>query len=438
MNSGTPKLASRGFQLMLALTAPVALLLATAERADAIPVFARHYDMSCNTCHVSYPRLSQFGEQFASDMNMRLPNWKDKTVKTGDEMLALPREIPLAIRAQAFVQSREARAIDPVSGAVEADAGTDFQSPYLVKLLSAAPLTDHISYYFYGIFAEKGENGTVLIEDAWFSHDDVFGSGIGMQLGQFQVSDLMFPREQRLNFQDYMAYRFAGITYERGVIFGGSAGPVGIDVGIVNGNGISENVSINSPGYRRPDHLFDNNDDKSVFGRIGGDIGPVSAGLFVLSGKQANATGPAGLDRGTRSTDKEIFGIDLSGRGFGGNMYWYAQYLDNRWNGFIAPGMDSNWKAAFAGVDYRTSDHWTWSVLFNYGDAGDLAGSDTVYEGLEMRTLTFTASYYFMRNVKGIIELNADLLDEEAQSGLYYTGHLDTENYLLIGFDAAF
>jgi hypothetical protein len=43
-----------------------------------------------------------------------------------------------------------------------------------------------------------------------------------------------------------------------------------------------------------------------------------------------------------------------------------------------------------------------------------------------------------MRNVKGVIELNVDFLDDEPQSGQYYTGHLTPENYFLVGIDAAF
>jgi len=86
-------------------------------------------------------------------------------------------------------------------------------------------LTDHINAYFYGIFAEKGGNGEVLIEDAWLRHDDVFGTGIEATLGQFQVSDLMFPREVRLPFQDYIPYRMAGITYERGLLLERGSAP---------------------------------------------------------------------------------------------------------------------------------------------------------------------------------------------------------------------
>lgn len=424
---------------LLAISLPVLLALWwLPQPAGAVPVFARQYEMTCNTCHVAFPRLNQFGEQFAGEMNMRLPNWMDRAKSFGDSELALPDPVPLAVRAQAFVQSREADAIDPISGAIEADADGDFQTPYLIKLISAAPLTEHISFYFYGILAEKGENGTVIIEDAWFSHDDLFGTGIGMQAGQFQVSDLMFPREQRLNFQDYMAYRFAGITYERGLMFGRDVGPLGIDVGFVNGNGISSSYTINSPGWRRPDHLFDNDDDKSAFARIGFDVGPARIGLFALDGKQLSATGPAGLESGERKTEKRVYGFDASGYAGGAKWFWYVQWLENRWDEFLLPGQPVDWSAGFAGADYKANEKWVFSALYNHGDAGDFASSDTVYEGIDMQTFTLTASYYFARNVKGVIELNVDLLDEEPQRGLYYTGHLDAEDYILIGFDAAY
>ena len=132
-----------------------------------------------------------------------------------------------------------------------------------------------------------------------------------------------------------------------------------------------------------------------------------------------------------------VLGIDASGR-IADRWYWFAQYLLNSWDGFLDPAIDYQWTAGFAGVDYVYSDKWVFSALVNLGDAGDLADTDTVYEGIEMRTLSLAASYYFMRNVKGVLELNVDFLDEEPQSGEYFTGHLSEENYVLIGIDAAF
>jgi len=403
-------------------------------KTEAMPVFARKYDMSCNSCHAAFPKLNEFGEYFA-DNNMRLPNWKDTTVDTGDDMLALPESVPLALRTQAFVQAREAEAIDVETGE-SLSADTDFQSPYLIKLLSSAPLSDHISYYFYAILGEKGENGSIIVEDAWFSHDDLFGSGVGMQLGQFQVSDLMFPREVRLTFQDYMVYRMAGLTYDRGAMFGIPAGPIDLSLGLVNGNGIEENHTINSPGYKRPDHMFDSDSGKSIFGRIGGDLAGINIGLFGYSGTQKNSIN-GGTESGDRNTDKISYGIDLSGK-IGDKTYWFTQLLQNEWNEFIAAGTDYSWYGGFIGVDYIHSDHWAYSLLYNYTNADDFKNTDTIYEGIDMNTVTLTASYYFMRNVKAVIELNVDLLDTVEQSGTYYTGHLTGENYALIGFDAAF
>jgi hypothetical protein len=404
-------------------------------KSDAMPVFARKYDMSCITCHAAFPKLNEFGEQFAAD-NMRLPNWKDTTKSGGDDMLALPDTVPLALRTQAYAQKREANTIE-LDGTVVASADTDIQAPYLIKLLSSAPLSDHITYYFYAIFAEKGGNGEAIVEDAWFRHDDVFGTDVGMMLGQFQVSDLMFAREVRLTFQDYMVYRMAGLTYDRGVLFDYTAGPVDLGLGWVNGNGIEENLTINSPGYKRPDHLFDNNSGKAIFGRIGSEVAGVGFGLFGYSGSQKNATGTAGIDSGDRDTDKISYGIDLSGR-IGGKTYWFAQLLQNEWNEFRDEGTDYKWFGGFVGVDYIHSDRWAYSLLYNYTDANDFENTDTIYEGIDMNTLTFTASYYFMRNVKGIIEVNYDFLDPVAKTGTYWTGHLTGENYALVGFDAAF
>ncbi|MBN8735840.1 MAG: hypothetical protein J0H27_06190 [Xanthomonadales bacterium] len=415
----------------------VLLLALSAPPAWAMPEFARRYDLSCAACHSAFPRLNKFGEHFASS-NMRMPNWKETADQLGDSRLALPDHVPIAVRAQAYVQARQAGAIDPITGARQ-EAATDFQSPYLIKILSSSPLSENISYYFYAILAEKGGNGETVVEDAWFRHANIFGSGIGMMLGQFQLSDLMFPREVRLPFQDFMAYRMAGITYDRGVLFDRGIGRVSLDLGFTNGNGIHQNFSINSPGFGRADKMFDNDSSKTVFGRVGSDIGPVAVGLFGASGKQRGATGPAGIASSQRNTDKRVVGLDASGQ-IGTDLHWYAQYLWNTWDGFLDadPARTYRWRGGFAGVDWIPNERWAFSALYNHDSAGDFAHSDTIYEGIAMNSLSLTSSYYFMRNVKGIIEVNFDFLGKAKPTGPYFTGHLNKENYILFGFDTAF
>ncbi|MGD8934215.1 MAG: hypothetical protein PVF35_05515, partial [Gammaproteobacteria bacterium] len=195
--------------------------------------------------------------------------------------------------------------------------------------------------------------------------------------------------------------------------------------------------------YKRPDHLFDNDSGKALFGRIGTDIGGVGIGLFAYSGSQKNAFTDdtngiyAGTGSGDRDTDKVSYGIDLSGK-ITPQTYWFAQLLQNEWDGFIDAATNYTWFGGFAGVDYIHSDRWAYSLLYNYTDANDLENTDTIYEGIDMNSVTLAASYYFMRNIKGVIEVNFDLLDTVDQTGTYYTGHLTGENYALVGFDAAF
>ena len=413
----------------------IIFLLSFSKSADAIPAYARKYEVSCETCHIAFPRLNSFGEEFAGN-NMRLDNWEETgTINTGDERLALPSSAPIAFRAQAFVQAREGEEVDPVTGPTGNESNFDFQAPYLIKLLAGAPLSEHLTFYFYAIYAEKGGNGEVVVEDAWFRHDDLFGTEIGMMLGQFQVSDLMFLRETRLNFQDFMVYRMAGITYDRGLLFDRDFGFFDLAVGAVNGNGVSANFDINSPGFSRPDNMFDNDSDKSVFGRIGTEVGGISAGFFGLTGDQKNATGTAGTETGTRDTDKLILGFDLSGD-FNDKIYWYLQGLWNRWDGFLDENRDYDWFGGFAGVDYIYNDFWAFSLLYNFADANDFDGTSTVYEGIDINTITAGVSYYFMRNVKVVLEGNVDLIKKDSDTD--FVGHESKESYILIGFDAAF
>ena len=421
--------------LAASLLIGLASLLLFPASASAIPAFARQYGISCSTCHAAFPRLNSFGKNFVAD-NYRLENWKENTLQTGDDMLALPKTVPLALRVQAYVQTHQAYDMDPATGTVNNKASWDFQSPYLIKLLSSAPLSDHITYYFYGILAEQGGNGSAFIEDAWISHDDVFGSGVSMQLGQFQVSDLMFPRETRLTTQDFLPYRMAGITYERGVIFSRDFGPANLALGVTNSNGIDTSYSANSAGYRRPETLFDNNNSKSVFGRIGTDIGPVRTGLFGLTGKQPSGGTAPSTTEGTRETNKQVLGLDVSGDD--SQLYWFGQLLWNRWDNFLddSPDVNRSWNGGFVGADYVYSDRWTYSLLYNRAMAKDFHGTNTIYEGIELNTLSATASYYFMRNAKGIIEANFDM--QPVNHDPNFVGHKTKEGYLLVGFDVAF
>ena len=116
----------------------------------------------------------------------------------------------------------------------------------------------------------------------------------------------------------------------------------------------------------------------------------------------------------------------------------FAQLLQNEWDELIIAKTRYSWFGSFIGVDYIHNDHWVYSLLYNYADANDLKNTDTAYQGIDINSLTLSVSYYFMRNVKAVIEVNMDLLDTVDKTGTCWMGHLTSENYALIGFDTVF
>jgi len=103
--------------------------------AAAIPLFARNYKLSCTTCHIGFPKLNSFGEAFAGNgYRFSEGDLADQNVETGDDKLQLLNHLPLAIRADSYFRARN-----------DTDTNTDFQGPFVVKILSSAPITDKVS-----------------------------------------------------------------------------------------------------------------------------------------------------------------------------------------------------------------------------------------------------------------------------------------------------
>lgn len=416
------------------------LLLFVQFHSEAMPAFARQYKVSCSACHSAFPKLNAGGEQFAAN-NYRFDHWQKANIaEIPDDELWLPDKPSLAFRMQGYIKSREDyRNYDSTTGSPTEENDVDLQSPYLIKALSSGALSDQLTYYFYAILAEKGDNGTIVVEDAWFQYGDLFGSGISMMLGQFQVSDLMFPREVRLPFSDFMVYRLAAITYERGVIFGGELRGVDWGLGVVNGNGIKEDYNMTSPGLKRSDHLFDRDRKKSYFGRFGYEVAGVNVGLFGLTGHQYAKSGSKLTTSTSNNSDVEIYGLDLSGA-ITSRIDFYFQYLVNKWTGIDSadPNKAYEWSGGFLGFDYIWNSKWVFSLLQNYVDAGDFSSTHTVYRGLAVNTTSFTVSRYLARNAKLVFEASGDWLEIDTETNDRTYGHQEKESTVLVGVDAAF
>jgi len=87
------------------IVAVMALLVVPVKKADAIPAFARKYQISCQVCHSpGAPMLKAFGDEFAGN-GFRMTDYESPRyfINTGDDRLSLFRELPLAIRIDGFV-----------------------------------------------------------------------------------------------------------------------------------------------------------------------------------------------------------------------------------------------------------------------------------------------------------------------------------------------
>ena len=386
------------------------LLAIPPKEAEAIPAFARSYGVSCSLCHAPAPRLTAFGERFAANgFRFALEEPPRDSVDTGDPLLELMRDLPLAVRLDAYVQANSAtRGPD-----------TDFQTPWGIKLLSGGRVAEKVSYYLYFFMSERGE--VAGLEDAYVQFSDVAGTGINLLVGQFQVSDPLFKRELRLEYEDYQAYRVrvgdarADLTYDRGITAAFSPwSGADASVQLVNGRGISAATE---------EKVYDSDDGKSVAGRLSQDLGPVRLGGFGYYGVET-----------ARGVDNAItmFGPDLT-VDLGAGLELNAQYLrrsDDR-PYFDAPAAtDTEVDMGFAELIWAPQGdpgRWFFTALYNHIEAD--APIFTIRQGepgplARYRAAAFGGNYLMARNLRMTGELQYDLDLEDVR--------------LVAGFMAAF
>lgn len=357
---------------------------------EAMPVFARRYSLSCEVCHVGMPKINSFGEDFAGN-GYQLPDEdvRQHGVDLKEEKLLLLPAIPLAVRADMFLRARG-----------DTDTHSDIQSPFLMKLLSSAPITNNISYYFYFLFTERGS--VTGIEDAFIFFNNFYkGQDLDLRFGQFQVSEILFPREQRLTFQDFTYYITAvsdsgfKLTYDRAAELSYSF-EVTKDVGMslvaatANGNGI---------GLADSDRNFDSDDFKNFYGKVSLKTDRHKIGVYSYYGRERNSQ--------HISNDFFRVGPDFN-----------FIFLDdvNLWGNFLY-GEDNNpafssasqqmikSRGGLVGLTYPFSEDWILSLLYNIVEVNERAK-------LNAETFTANISYYHMLNFKIMVEFTGDLKEE--------------------------
>jgi hypothetical protein len=361
-----------------------------ADDASAIPAFARRHRVSCSTCHLAAPKLKPYGEEYAGN-GFVLPDGEQERrayVDTGDDDLLLHRDLPLAVRFDAYMRGGDTEEVE-----------ADLQTPYGVKLLSGGRLTKNVSYYFYFYMDERGE--VAGLEDAYLHFNDIAGSDFDVMAGQFQVSDPLFKRELRLTFEDYHIYTVrvgaseANLTYDRGLMM-----TYGFDFGldlvgqVINGNGIPE----------AQNRIFDMDTQKAYALRASQSAGVVRLGGFGYYNEEERPSGVknelwyAGADA-TVGFDK----LEL-------NIQYLHREDDNP---FFAPRPELEETIEFDGalaeltlLPQGDDSRWIITALYNLVDVGG------DYDDIE--TATLSLSHLPGRNLRVLLEGTYDVVDEEA------------------------
>lgn len=379
----------------------IAFVIAPIQSAFSIPAFARKYQISCTTCHAPAPKLKAFGEEFAGNgFVMKENEPKRATIDTGDPLLLLQRELPLALRLDAYAQY--------LPDAKDENIEDDLQTPYLLKLLSGGQVYKSVSYYFYFFFSERGE--VAGIEDAYLHFNDLFGQPFDIMVGQFQVSDPLFKRELRLTFEDYQVYRVrvgnvpTNLTYDRGLMLTYTA-PFGSDfVGeIVNGNG-------KDPA--RENRQFDEDNFKNFALRWTHDFPVVRVGLFGMYGKSRNVD--------TQGTSKLwYYGPDgtISAGAFEINLQYLWRQDDNPFYSSIKPADKVETKGGLAEIIYSPQGQdgrWFFIGLYNKVSSNVLDINPAAFSP-KYESAGLTATYLIGRNLRIMGEYNYDLEGERSR-----------------------
>ncbi|PIQ95725.1 MAG: hypothetical protein COV67_13410 [Nitrospinae bacterium CG11_big_fil_rev_8_21_14_0_20_56_8] len=356
------------------------------SEAEAIPAFARRYQLSCTVCHVGIPKPNDFGKAFAAN-GYQLPDDDFSSLKmdVGDDKLLLMNDVPLAVRADSFFRTR-----------TDTNTKNDLQAPFSIKLLSSAPLKKDISYYFYFFFNERGN--VTGVEDAFIVFNNAYkGVDLDLRVGQFQVSDILFPREQRLTFQDFTYYTTTisdsgfRLTYDRiaELSYNFDVGDVGVGVwaAVANGNGI---------GVADSDRNFDSDNFKNFYGKVALEYGGQTVGFYGYSGKENNATG----------IRNEFFriGPDFDFTLFDNFNVWgnflYGKDTNPRFQ--VSPAADVDSWGYLTGITWPFMEDWIFSALYN---GVRVQGRPD----LNAETITGNVTYYIMRNLKVMVELTGDI-----------------------------
>lgn len=440
--------------------AALVVLVAAARPAAAVPVFARKYQTSCQTCHTIFPKLNPFGQAFRLN-GYRMPaeteeQIKEKPVSLGDEAHKrvfpdmvypsdLPGGAPFALNlkmASLYSSSHDENGVQKIRN--------DFQFPQEANLFTAGTLGERFGFFGEVTFSEHPDGGAELeLEHARFDVDSAFGPE---HLFNFRVGKLapnLYDGFQEMwimtanGIDSLFSYNPIGIHGGTGLADSGGGVSLPARVRGIEMYGVAAHRLLYVVGVAQPilgggpNGSFGANDKKDFYGRLDykfggmgldGDTGGVApppenwrehsfrVGAFGYTGD--------GKDVPFAVTDEEGNPFKMEDRRYnriGGFASLYVRDL-NLFGVFLHGTdrlalLDSEGAAL---LDETTRSYNAWFVQADYVFKPPFQAS-LRYENLRpadadtksLRTLNANLSFLVRANIKAMIEYHRDLRDSQ-------------------------
>lgn len=184
----------RKMNLLLVVAALFLFALWDAAKSEAVPVFARKYKTSCQTCHTAFPRLNPFGEAFRMNghqwpgtVDDEQEHSKDDAVKLGAE--AYKKVFPDAVWPSTLPGSPPISMLAEGGLTYEKSGGTStttFEQPTL-ELQASGNFGENLTFFIAGPIFEDGSIQNADLDHFFLEFDNLFHNRIPNHLLYLRV-----------------------------------------------------------------------------------------------------------------------------------------------------------------------------------------------------------------------------------------------------------
>jgi len=164
------------------LLSVLVFLITASQPSHAIPAFARKYGLPCSACHIGWPILNTFGQQFR-DNGYQLGNDRDSPIYQN------PAYWPITFRVTPnwHVESQTKVFVDQTQ-AEQTVTTTGFDLSGL-DIWTAGTLYKNISF---SVLPSMAEGDTFHFENAWVRFDNLFKTPwMNLKFGKFELDMLL-------------------------------------------------------------------------------------------------------------------------------------------------------------------------------------------------------------------------------------------------------